>query len=108
MFLIGAPLGAIIKRGGLGVPVLISILFFIIFYVFGILGEKWGNRGVMPVSAGVWMADFILLGVGFIFLRQARQDVRLFEADFYLVIWDKIKIWLKKKKLMKVKAGNEL
>jgi lipopolysaccharide export system permease protein len=108
MFLIGAPLGAIIKRGGLGIPVLISILFFIVFYVLGILGEKWGNRGVMPVSAGVWMADFILLGIGFIFLRQARQDVRLFEADFYLVIWDKIKIWLEKKKLMKVNAENGL
>jgi lipopolysaccharide export system permease protein len=108
MFLIGAPLGAIIKRGGLGIPVLISILFFIIFYVLGILGEKWGKSGVMPVAAGVWMADFILFGVGFIFLRQARKDVRLFEADFYLVIWDKIKIRLEKKKLMKVNAENGL
>ncbi len=108
MFLIGAPLGAIIKRGGLGIPVLISILFFIIFYVLGILGEKWGNRGTMPVAAGVWMADFILFGIGLIFLRQARQDVRLFEADFYSVIWDKVKMWLEKRKLLKVNVDKAL
>jgi lipopolysaccharide export system permease protein len=104
MFLIGAPLGAIIKRGGLGVPVLVSILFFIVFYVFGILGEKWGNRGVLPLAVGVWMADFILFLVGLLFLRQARKDVRLFEADFYSVAWDNLKGWLVKKKLMKVKV----
>ena len=108
MFLIGAPLGAIIKRGGLGVPVLISILFFIIFYVIGILGEKWGNRGALPVYAGVWMADFILLVVGLVFLRQARKDVRLFEADFYSVIWDKLKIWMENRKLMKVNIEKTL
>ncbi len=108
MFLIGAPLGAIIKRGGLGVPVLVSILFFIIFYVLGILGEKWGNRGVMPVAAGVWMADFILFGIGFVFLRQARKDVRLFEADFYSVIWDKTKMWLVSKKIIKVTVEKPL
>ena len=46
MFLIGAPLGAIIKKGGLGVPVLISIIFFILFYILSILGEKWGREGM--------------------------------------------------------------
>jgi lipopolysaccharide export system permease protein len=108
MFLIGAPLGAIIKRGGLGIPVLVSILFFIIFYVLGILGEKWGNRGLMPVAAGVWMADFILFGIGFVFLRQARKDVRLFEADFYSVVWDKMKMWLEKRKITKLNAEKAL
>jgi lipopolysaccharide export system permease protein len=88
--------------------VLISILFFIIFYVIGILGEKWGNRGVLPVYAGVWMADFILLVVGLVFLRQARKDVRLFEADFYSVIWDKLKIWMENRKLMKVNIEKTL
>ncbi|UOQ68344.1 LptF/LptG family permease [Hymenobacter volaticus] len=45
MFLIGAPLGAIIKKGGLGVPILVSILFFIIYYIFSIIGEKYGREG---------------------------------------------------------------
>lgn len=84
MFLIGAPLGAIIKKGGLGVPVLISIVFFIIFYVLSILGEKWSKEGVVLIPYGMWAANLILLLVGLLFLRQARNDSRLFEADVYI------------------------
>lgn len=91
MFLIGAPLGAIIKRGGLGIPFLISILFFIIYYLFTMLGEKWAKQGAIPVQAGVWAADAILLIIGLVFLRQARIDARLFEADFYSVLMDKLR-----------------
>lgn len=94
MFFIGAPLGAIIKKGGLGMPVLASILFFIVFYVLNLLGEKWGKQGVLPVPVGIWMANVILFGFGMIFLRQARLDARLFEADFYHVIGDRIKRWM--------------
>jgi lipopolysaccharide export system permease protein len=100
MFLIGAPLGAIIKRGGLGVPVLASILFFIVFYILSMMGDKWSRQGIIPVPAGIWAADAILFVIGLIFLRQARLDARLFEADFYNVVWDKLKIWLRSKKLL--------
>lgn len=82
MFLIGAPLGAIIKKGGLGMPVIISILFFIIFYVLTILGEKWGREGLVIVWAGMWAANFILLPVGLFFLYQARNDSNLLEFGF--------------------------
>ena len=84
MFLIGAPLGAIIKKGGLGVPVLISIVFFIIFYILSILGEKWAKEGVVLIPYGMWAANLILLLVGLLFLRQARNDSRLFESDVYI------------------------
>ncbi|MEZ4972359.1 MAG: LptF/LptG family permease [Cyclobacteriaceae bacterium] len=100
MFLIGAPLGAIIKRGGLGVPVLASILFFIIFYILTMLGEKWSKQGLIPVPVGIWAANGILFAVGLLFLRQARVDARLFDADFYNVAWDKLKAWLRSKKLI--------
>lgn len=82
MFLIGAPLGAIIKKGGLGMPVIISIFFFIIFYVLTILGEKWGREGLVVVAAGMWAANFILLPVGLFFLYQARNDSNLLEFGF--------------------------
>ena len=85
MFLIGAPLGAIIKRGGLGFPVLVSILFFIIYYVISIGGEKYAKSGLLPVFQGVWMANIILFPIGLFFLRQAKNDARLFEVDYYLV-----------------------
>lgn len=91
MFLIGAPLGAIIKKGGLGVPVIVSILFFIIYYVASILGEKWGRENIIPPALGAWGANLILLPFGMVFLRQARNDARLFEADFYKVVYSKIR-----------------
>lgn len=93
MFLIGAPLGAIIKKGGLGVPFLVSILFFIVYYLLTITGEKWAKQGFVSVEVGVWTADIILFGIGLIFLRQARIDARLFEADFYQVVFDKVGRW---------------
>jgi lipopolysaccharide export system permease protein len=98
MFLIGAPLGAIIKRGGLGVPFLVSILFFIVYYITTMQGEKLAKQGKISVISGVWMADFLLLLVGLFFLRQARIDARLFEADFYRVVIDKVKQWLRTKR----------
>ena len=103
MFLIGAPLGAIIKRGGLGMPVLLSILFFIIFYVISMTGEKYAKQNLIDPFWAIWMANFILLPVGLLFLRQARNDVRLFEADFYNVIFDRVKTWF-----MKGKVNNEI
>jgi len=98
MFLIGAPLGAIIKKGGLGVPVITSIMFFIFFYLVNSTGEKWAAQDKISVPVGIWAADFILAIIGLLFLRQARLDARLFEADFYDVVWDKIKKRLSKKK----------
>jgi lipopolysaccharide export system permease protein len=97
MFLIGAPLGAIIKKGGLGVPVLVSITFFIIFYVLSLLGEKWAREGIVSIPPGVWTANFILFICGLFFLRQARNDSRLFEADMYKVAFGRfIEKWQKR------------
>lgn len=91
MFLIGAPLGAIIKKGGLGIPFLVSVLFFIIFYVLTIQGEKFAKRGDIGVITGVWMPDAVFLIIGLIFLRQARRDARLFDMDIYHIMVDRIK-----------------
>ncbi|MCR9067176.1 MAG: LptF/LptG family permease, partial [Cytophagales bacterium] len=98
MFLIGAPLGAIIKKGGLGVPVIVSIFFFIIYYVLTITTEKWAKAGVTDPFFSVWIADFTLLPIGLFFLRQARIDARLFETDFYNVVIDKFKTKFQKKR----------
>ncbi len=100
MFLIGAPLGAIIKKGGLGVPVLVSIFFFIVFYLLSMVGEKWAKQGTVSVPAGIWAANLILFSVGLIFLRQARVDARLFDADFYHVVWDKLKTRFSRRKIV--------
>ncbi len=91
MFLIGAPLGAIIKKGGFGVPVLISIVFFILFYVLTITGQKYAKEGVTGLLTGVWMANGILFIFGLFFLRQAYFDSRLFDADVYYIFFGRLK-----------------
>jgi lipopolysaccharide export system permease protein len=104
MFLIGAPLGAIIKKGGLGMPFLVSIFFFILYYVLTMQGEKLAKQGSVDVALGVWMPDIVLFIIGFLFLLQARADARLFEADFYHVMVDRVKSWMSRKKAETVVA----
>jgi lipopolysaccharide export system permease protein len=90
LFLIGAPLGAIIKKGGLGMPVLVSIIFFIIYYMLTITGEKWAKEGVTTPLFGTFFSILVLLPFGIFFLRQARKDARLFEADMYIDFFKKL------------------
>lgn len=99
MFLIGAPLGTIIKRGGLGMPILVSVGFFIFYYTVSIVAEKYGKEGILTPFMASWLSNFILLPVGLFFLRQARIDARLFESDFYAILVDKFKNGFKKKPL---------
>ncbi len=106
MFLIGAPLGAIIKKGGLGMPVIVSVFFFIIFYVLTVIADKWAKASVMEGAYAAWVADLVLLPFGLIFLYQARRDAKLFDADFYEVWLQKLKDWWDKKKALKLKSTN--
>ncbi|EKB48501.1 LptF/LptG family permease [Cecembia lonarensis] len=96
MFLIGAPLGAIIKKGGLGMPVLVSIIFFIVYYMLTITGEKWAKEGVTDPLFGTWFSIIVLLPFGLFFLKQARKDARLFEVDYYLEFFKKMKLFFRR------------
>ncbi len=91
MFMIGAPLGAIIKKGGLGVPIIIAIFFFIFYYIVGSIGNQRSKELQLDPYVAIWMADAVLLPFGLFFLRQARVDARLFEVDSYLVWFEKLK-----------------
>lgn len=97
MFLIGAPLGAIIKKGGFGIPVLISIIFFILFYVLSIMGEKWAKESLVDVPIGMWWANCMLFPVGLFFWYKARKDSRLLETDIYTPLISGVKKIFKKK-----------
>ena len=98
MFLIGAPLGSIIKKGGMGVPVIVSILFFLTYYIINIIFEKNAKEGLIDPAFAVWVADLSLLPIGLFFLRQARIDARLFDTDFYNIWIDKLKARFNKSK----------
>ncbi len=97
MFLIGSSLGSIIKKGGFGMPVLLSITFFILMYVLMQLGDKYAKEGIWNVVLGVWMPDFVLLCFGIYFLYKATNDARLFESDIYDVYLEKIKVYVNSK-----------
>lgn len=91
VFLVGAPLGAIIKKGGLGVPLIIATGLIVWHYIFEMLGEKWTKEGIIDTFSGAWLANWLLLPFGLFFLRQAYQDRRFLEADFYIVLLERIK-----------------
>jgi lipopolysaccharide export system permease protein len=96
VFLVGAPLGAIIKKGGLGVPLFIATGLIVWHYIFEMLGEKWAKEGIIDTFSGAWLANWLLLPFGLFFLRQAYQDARLLEADFYVVLLGRIKKYVHK------------
>jgi len=99
MFLIGAPLGAIIKKGGFGIPVLVSIVFFILYYVFSITGEKWSKEDLVEVPYGMWATNFILFFVGLFFLRKAWNDSTLLENNYLGQFFSRITNYFKKRVL---------
>lgn len=83
LFLIGAPLGAIIRKGGFGLPVVISVIFFIVFHVLSITGEKFVREGVLAAHQGMWIAPLILLPIGILLTIKASTDSSLFDIDSY-------------------------
>jgi lipopolysaccharide export system permease protein len=84
LFLIGAPLGSIIRKGGLGWPLFWSVLFFIIYHVTSIIGEKTAEKLVVSTFVGMWMSTFFLLPIGAFLTYKAANDSPLFNLDFYL------------------------
>lgn len=83
LFFIGAPLGAIIRKGGLGLPTVFSIIFFLIYYLLSITGEKFSKEGLWPVWKGMWLSSMVLLPVGLFLTQKAITDSAIFEWEFY-------------------------
>jgi lipopolysaccharide export system permease protein len=80
-FFIGAPLGAIIRKGGLGLPVVISTLLFITYHIISITFEKYTRAGLLPAWQGMWIASMILLPVGVFLTRKATLDSPLLDME---------------------------
>jgi len=93
LFFIGAPLGAIIRKGGLGMPVVVSVFFFILFHISSITGEKLIKQATLEPLAGMWMASAILLPIGMFLTYKATTDSALFDYDTYSKIWRKVFPW---------------
>lgn len=93
-FFIGAPLGAIIRKGGLGTPSVISIFFFVIYYVISISGQKMAEEDVVGTFTGMWAASYILLPIGIFLTYKATTDSVILNIDTYLSFLRKIRDYL--------------
>ena len=82
-FMIGAPLGAIIRKGGLGLPAVISVIFFVIFYVISIWGEKMAKEGTWEALYGMWLPIPIFMLVAVYLTIKATNDSSLLDTDWY-------------------------
>ena len=89
-FFIGAPLGAIIRKGGLGTPIVISVLLFIVYYIFDNMGYKMARDGHWDVWKGMWLSSAVLLPLGIFFTYKAVNDSAVFNPDAYLNLFRKI------------------
>jgi lipopolysaccharide export system permease protein len=83
LFFIGAPLGAIIRKGGLGMPVVVSVLFFVIYYVITISGEKSAKIGEWPSWLGMWISAIVLLPIGLFLTYKAATDSVILNVETY-------------------------
>jgi lipopolysaccharide export system permease protein len=83
LFFIGAPLGAIIRKGGLGLPVVISVVFFLIYYIISTIGEKYAKDGGLPPAVGTWIAIGVLAPIGLFLSYKAANDSVLFDMEVY-------------------------
>lgn len=83
LFLIGAPLGAIIRKGGLGLPVVVSVAFFLIYHIISTIGEKSAKDGNIPPAIGMWIAIVVLTPLGLFLTYKAATDSAIFDVDIY-------------------------
>lgn len=89
-FFIGAPLGAIIRKGGLGTPIVISVLLFIVYYIFDNSGYKLARDGRWPIWAGMWLSSMVLLPLGIFFTYKAVNDSAVFNSDAYKLFFKRL------------------
>ncbi len=97
-FFIGAPLGAIIRKGGLGMPVVISVLFFVFYYIIDTFGTKLAREGIWDTYQGMWLSSFILLPLGIFLTYKSATDSALLNSDAYVIFFQNLLKPFKKEK----------
>ncbi|QJD94749.1 YjgP/YjgQ family permease [Mucilaginibacter robiniae] len=90
LFLIGAPLGAIIRKGGLGLPVVVAVIFFLIYYIIATIGEKSVKEGGLSPAIGMWVSIAVLTPIGIFLSYKAATDSALFDVEIYKRLTQKL------------------
>ncbi|MCS7086487.1 MAG: LptF/LptG family permease, partial [Bacteroidia bacterium] len=91
LLFVGAPLGAIIRKGGLGTPTVVAVLFFVVFYVMMTHGRKLAREGVIDVAVGVWAPIWIMTPVALYLTYQSATDSKLFETASWRYLFDELR-----------------
>jgi lipopolysaccharide export system permease protein len=114
MFLIGAPLGSIIRKGGIGLPLVFAVVFFVIFFLLTNFGRKLAGQAVLTPMVGMWMATYVLVPVGLFLTYKALNDSQLFNKEFYFrisrnirTLAARIRAWKKAKKISVSSDGSQ-
>lgn len=97
LFFIGAPLGSIIRKGGLGMPLVVAIIFFLLFHLLNMFGEKFVKEGILSPVIGMWLAVIVLTPIGIFLTYKAMHDSQLFNKEFYYRVIKKVKSFFQKK-----------
>jgi lipopolysaccharide export system permease protein len=92
LFFIGAPLGSIIRKGGLGLPLVMALIFFMIFYLLNIFGEKFTKEHTLIPIVGMWLPVIVLSPVGFFLTYKAMHDSQLFNKEYYYRLFKNIRL----------------
>jgi lipopolysaccharide export system permease protein len=98
LFMVGAPLGSIIRKGGLGTPLIFAIIFFMLFYFSSTTGEKFAKENTLTPFTGMWMATMVLIPIGLFLTWKALHDSTLFNKEFYTKIGSAIRKFLPRKR----------
>lgn len=96
LFLIGAPLGSIIRKGGLGTPLVFAVAFFVIFYIVSTIGERLAKNDVMTPLGGMWLSTIVLTPIAGFLVYKALNDSQLFNKEFYFRVFSRISAFLRK------------
>jgi lipopolysaccharide export system permease protein len=96
-FFIGAPLGAIIRKGGLGTPLVVSVMLFIFYWVTSTTGEKFVREVASGMWIGVWFSTFIFLPAGVFLTYKAVTDSTVLSIDSYREFFKKLRFWDRKR-----------
>jgi lipopolysaccharide export system permease protein len=101
LFLIGAPLGSIVRKGGIGTPVVFAVIFFVIFFLLNNFGKKFVKEDVLQPMAGMWLATAVLVPLGLFLIYKALHDSQLFNKEFYFRIYRAIRKLIARKNAVK-------
>jgi lipopolysaccharide export system permease protein len=93
LLFIGAPFGAIVRKGGFGYPVLFALLFYIFYFILFQIGEELAKKEILATFAGIWLPTIIMLPFGVFFTYKAMNDSPLFNMESYTGIFKKLKFW---------------